>query len=105
MIIEDLFFLLNQALEESDLDKKVSIMEDYSKKIQKILSTPQDIQNLSKEEIKKLNDLHEKVLKEFDKAFLEFKYDVRDFKKKSKGIKAYLGELPKRIGVITAKKG
>ncbi len=104
-MIKNLVSQLKKASEEKSLDKKMSIMENYQEKLQELLLSSEKLKNLDKKEIKVLFDSHNKIVEELNKLFLSYKEDLKEFQKKSKGIKAYMGVRPKRISIVSTKKG
>lgn len=103
-MLENLFKLLNEAQNEGDIDKKLSIFEEYSECLKNFLHDPENSRKYPKSELNELNLLHAKVLKEVESIFSSFKDDIKNFQKKNKGIKAYIG-MPKKITACDSKKG
>lgn len=103
-MLEDLFKLLADAKKESDVDKKISLFEEYSDKLKTFLKQPKIQEKYSKKDLETLNTMHDEVLKETERIFSSFKDDIKDFQKKNKGIKAYMN-MPKNVAITNYKKG
>ena len=103
-MLEELLKLLDEARNEDDDEKKLSLFEEYSSKLDSFLNNSESVAKYSKSELEKLSSLHNQVQKEVKSIFSSFKKEIKSFQKISKGIKAYIG-IPKDVTVSNTKKG
>lgn len=103
-MLEELFKLLNNAKEESDDEKKLSLYEEYSKKLAKLLEDPKISEKYIKSDLEKLSSLHSAVQEEVKAKFKSFKKDMKNFQEIKNGINAYNSML-RSITTRNLKKG
>lgn len=103
-MLEELFKLLNEARNEDDKERKLSLFEEYSGKLDSFLNNSESVAKVSKSDLERLNSLHTQVQKEVKSIFSDFKKSIKSFQKVNKGIKAYIG-MPKSVTIRNTKKG
>ena len=60
-MLEELFKLLNEARNEDDEERKLSLFEEYSGKLDSFLNNSESVAKVSKSDLERLNSLHTQV--------------------------------------------